>query len=168
MRRLFVFIALSSFLFYTLMQSERPPSPTPVLAEKKPAIQAKQETPAPPPPKEAPKPTYSPIGGCEQYRSELAKYPGWDVRTMLAIMQAESSCRSDATGDGHIKYIQNGREYGYSVSLLQVRILPGREACDSHDPIVNIQCAHGIWKGQGYRAWSVYSNQKYLRHLTSY
>lgn len=84
---------------------------------------------------------------------------------MLAIMQAESSCNPNATGDRTLTFQQNGRTYGYSVSLLQVRILPGREHCDSHDPATNIACAYQIWRGQGYRAWSVYTNGKYRRYL---
>nr|DAX17381.1 MAG TPA: lysozyme [Caudoviricetes sp.] len=84
---------------------------------------------------------------------------------MLAIMQAESGCNPAATGDKSLTFQHNGRTYGYSVSLLQVRILPGREHCDSHDPTTNISCAYQIWKKQGYEAWSVYTNGKYLRYL---
>ena len=83
---------------------------------------------------------------------------------MLAIMQAESSCNPNETGDKSLTFQQNGRTYGYSVSLLQVRILPGREHCDSHDPATNIACAYRIWKGQGYEAWTVYTNGKYRRY----
>lgn len=84
---------------------------------------------------------------------------------MKAIMQAESSCNENATGDTSLTFTQNGRTYGYSVSLFQVRILPGREHCDSHDPATNIACAYHVWRGQGYKAWSVYTNGRYLRFL---
>jgi len=84
---------------------------------------------------------------------------------MTAIAQAESGCRYDATGDGHLTYQIDGRTYGYSVSVLQVRILPGREGCDAHDIKVNVECAHRIWKGQGYGAWSVYNSGKYRQWL---
>ena len=76
---------------------------------------------------------------------------------MKAIMQAESSCNENTTGDTSLTFTQNGRTYGYSVSLFQVRILPGRE--------VNIDCAYHVWKSQGYKAWSVYTNGRYLRFL---
>ena len=102
-------------------------------------------------------------GGCERFRPLVQKYD-WDVNTMLAIMQAESSCNPNETGDKSLTFQQNGRTYGYSVSLLQVRILPGREHCDSHDPATNIACAYRIWKGQGYEAWTVYTNGKYRRY----
>lgn len=91
---------------------------------------------------------------------------------MMAIMRSESTnpitgeqCRPTITGDTHLTFQQNGRTYGYSVSLLQVRILPGREHCDSYDPATNIACAYQIWRGQGYKAWSDYTNGKYLKYL---
>lgn len=104
------------------------------------------------------------VGGCDRFQPLLEKYD-WDVRIMKAIMQAESSCNENATGDTSLTFTQNGRTYGYSVSLFQVRILPGREKCDSHNPEVNIDCAYHVWKSQGYKAWSVYTNGRYLRFL---
>ena len=103
-------------------------------------------------------------GGCERFQPLLEKYD-WDVRIMKAIMQAESYCNENATGDTSLTFTQNGRTYGYSVSLFQVRILPGREACDSRNPEINIDCAYHVWKSQGYKAWSVYTNKRYLRFL---
>ena len=102
--------------------------------------------------------------GCEAFRRLVAQYD-WDVRTMLAIMRAESGCDPNVTGDTSLTFTQNGRTYGYSVSLFQVRVLPGREACDSHDPATNISCAYRVWKSQGYKAWSVYTNGKYAKFL---
>jgi len=84
---------------------------------------------------------------------------------MVAIAQAESHCRIDATGDTSLIYEQNGRTYGYSVSVFQVRILPGREKCDSHDLATNVSCAYRIYKSQGLIAWSVYLNNKYKEFL---
>ena len=104
------------------------------------------------------------VGGCERFQPLLEKYD-WDVRIMKAIMRAESGCDPNVTGDTSLTFTQNGRTYGYSVSLFQVRILPGREHCDSHDPATNIACAYHVWRGQGYKAWSVYTNGKYLKYL---
>ena len=84
---------------------------------------------------------------------------------MTAIAEAESHCRVTATGDTSLTYKQNGRVYGYSVSAFQVRILPGREHCDRHDLATNVACAHAIWRSQGYKAWSVYTNGKYKEYL---
>lgn len=104
------------------------------------------------------------VGGCERFQPLLEKYD-WDVRTMLAIMRAESGCDPNVTGDTSLTFTRNGRIYGYSVSLFQVRVLPGREACDNHDPATNISCAYRVWKSQGYKAWSVYTSGKYLKYL---
>lgn len=103
-------------------------------------------------------------GGCEKFRPLVQQYD-WDDNVMMAIMRAESSCNPDATGDTTLTFQRYGRVYGYSVSLLQVRILPGREHCDSHDPATNIACAYRVWQSQGYGAWSVYTNGSYSRFM---
>lgn len=114
------------------------------------------------------------LTGCEAVRAEVSKYPGWDANIMTAISQSESStgwgsnripCDVNATGDKKITYTRNGRTYGYSLSVLQVRILEGREHCDVHDLAVNVRCAYEIYKNQGYKAWSDYKNGKYRRYL---
>lgn len=102
--------------------------------------------------------------GCEQYRGILAQYD-WDVDLMMAIMQAESSCNPEAVGDKTLTFQKNGRTYGYSKSLLQIRQLPGREHCDTFDPDIIVKCGYDIWKSQGYNAWSVYSNGMYKKFL---
>lgn len=101
---------------------------------------------------------------CEQLEQELQKYD-WDSSLMLAIAKAESSCRANAVGDTSIKYVQDGREYGYSVGLFQIRILPGREHCDTFDIATNVKCAYDIYRGQGLRAWSVFLNGRYRDYL---
>lgn len=89
----------------------------------------------------------------------------WDHRVMMAIAMAESHCNPQAVGDTTLTFMTNGRLYGYSVGMFQVRILPGREACDSHDAETNVRCAYGIYRRQGLSAWSVYNNGKYLSFL---
>jgi len=84
---------------------------------------------------------------------------------MTAISQAESGCDPSKTGDTTLEYLLNGRTYGYSLGALQVRMLPGREGCDTHDLATNIKCAYQIWLGQGYGAWSTYNDGKYLKFL---
>lgn len=81
---------------------------------------------------------------------------------MVAISKAESNCREDAVGDTTLTFAKNGRTYGYSIGPLQVRILPGREWCETGDYYA---CAHSIWQAQGYKAWSVYTNKRYLTFL---
>lgn len=88
----------------------------------------------------------------------------WDRHTMHAIAMAESGCVPQ-TGDTRLTFIASGRTYGYSLGVLQVRILPGREHCDTQDPALIMQCAYGVYKGQGFGAWSMYNNGRYLRYL---
>lgn len=104
------------------------------------------------------------VSDCEQMQLELQKYD-WDVALMTAIAKAESSCRANAVGDKSLTYFVNGREYGYSVGFFQIRILEGREHCDTFDIAANVACAYSIYKGQGLRAWSVYTNGMYAKYL---
>ena len=89
----------------------------------------------------------------------------WDVNTMLAIAKAESGHRKDAVGDQTLTYQNNGRTYGYSVGMFQIRILEGREDCDTFDIPTNVSCAYRIYKGQGLSAWSVVLNGSYRQFL---
>lgn len=95
-------------------------------------------------------------------RKEVSRWNDWDTDTMVAIAKAESHCRADAVGDTTITFENNGRTYGYSIGTLQVRILPGREWCETGD---YYECAHAIWTRQGYNAWSVYQNMRYLEYI---
>ena len=99
---------------------------------------------------------------CEEVRKNLSRWSDWDINLMVAISKAESNCNMDRVGDTNLTYQQNGRTYGYSIGTLQVRILPGREWCETGD---YYECAHQIFLGQGYRAWSVYKNGRYLKYL---
>ena len=103
--------------------------------------------------------------GCDAVRSAVKRYSDWSADTMVAIARAESNCRMSATGDLRLQYKQNGRTYGYSIGAFQIRILPGREACDSRDLATNVECAHNIYRNQGLRAWTAYSNGNYERYI---
>lgn len=96
--------------------------------------------------------------------AEVSKYD-WDTKIMLAIAKAESNWRKDAVGDTDLTYRKNGRVYGYSVGVFQIRVLEGREACDTFDIATNVSCAYRVYRSQGLRAWSVYTNGKYTRYL---
>ena len=84
----------------------------------------------------------------------------------MAVVKAESNCRQEALGDTSLVYMQNGREYGYSKGVFQIRILPGREQCDSYDLVTNVSCAYKIYSYRGnFTPWSVYKNGRYLDYL---
>lgn len=99
--------------------------------------------------------------GCGEYRSEISKYD-WDVNLMMAIMKAESGCRTNAVGDDYpIRGV-----HAVSCGLFQVRSIGTRPSCSAlKDPATNIAWAYRIYQGQGLTAWSVYSNGKYKIHL---
>lgn len=92
----------------------------------------------------------------------MGRWSDWDNSLMVAIAQAESNCRADALGDTNITFSYNGRTYGYSIGPLQLRVLPGREWCETGD---YYECAHTIWLQQGYKAWSVFTNGRYREYL---
>lgn len=128
------------------------------------------QTADPAPTVQAVKPPDIPLTDCQLVRQAASKYSDWNADIITAIAQEEGyyqgiHCNRNAQGDGHLTYQQNGRTYGYSVSALQVRILPGREACDSYDINVNVDCAHAIWLNQGYNAWTEYRNGDYAKWL---
>ena len=103
------------------------------------------------------------LTGCDYVRAQVSQWDDWDVDTMVAISQGESNCSMERVGDTHLTWEQDGREYGYSVGALQVRILPGREHCEASENYW--QCAHNIWLGQSYQAWTCYWNGDYLKYL---
>lgn len=103
---------------------------------------------------------------CDAYDTLLARHFGDNIRIAKAVMQAESGCRSDAVGDGHITYVQNGVTYGMSCGLYQIRILPGRPSCEQlKNPGENIAYAGQLFAKSGWYPWSAYKNGAYLKHL---
>lgn len=95
----------------------------------------------------------------------MSKYD-WDIETAMAVAKAESNCYQEALGDTSLVYMQNGREYGYSKGVFQIRILPGRENCDTYDLVTNVSCAYKIYSYRGnFTPWSAYNNGSYLKFL---
>ena len=102
------------------------------------------------------------IENCDEAITEIKKYD-WDTEIATAIMKAESKCDADAKGDLELVFSEKGREYGYSVGLFQIRILPGREECDTFEIAKNVSCAYEVYRenNNSWSAWSMYENQKY-------
>ena len=120
-----------------------------------------------------PKPT---TADCTQVEQEIAKYD-WDRDLALAVAKAESSCEPEAKGDTDIVFDNcspdfvegsaeceaSHRQYGYSVGVFQIRILPGREHCDTFDVATNVACAYEVYleDGRSFEPWSGYTSGKY-------
>ena len=100
--------------------------------------------------------------GCDDFLDIVEKY-NWDTRIALAIMEAESHCKTDAVGDTWVI----GGVYAPSCGLMQVRtISEWRGTCDElKEPEFNINKAYTIYTQQGWHAWSMYNNGKYKQYL---
>jgi hypothetical protein len=99
------------------------------------------------------------IPECNQYRHLVEKYD-WDTELVMKIMELESSCNTNAVGDGHLTF-ENGTK-GMSCGLMQVRVLEGRPDCETlKNPETNLEWAYKIFKErENYTAWSVLKKAK--------
>jgi len=106
------------------------------------------------------------MNDCDKIISEIEKYD-WDTKVATAVMKAETKCDINAKGDTDLVFEENGRQYGYSVGAFQVRILPGREECDTYDLETNVRCSYNIYiaAGREFTDWSMFLNGKYREFL---
>ena len=106
------------------------------------------------------------MNDCDKIVAEIEKYD-WDKKLATAVMKAESKCDTNAKGDTDLVFSENGREYGYSVGAFQVRILPGREECDTFDLKKNVSCAYNIYveAEREFTDWTMFKNGKYKEFL---
>lgn len=96
-------------------------------------------------------------------------WPKEDEATMLAILTAESGLRCNAEGDGHLTYQKDGRTYGASYGLGQIRYLPGRPTPDKLlDCKFNLAYVYQMEQKQEKQPWSAYTNKSYLKYLAEY
>ena len=92
----------------------------------------------------------------EEWDALLQKHFGEEWRQAKKVMLCESGGRESAHGDRHLTYWQNGREYGSSAGLFQIRDLPGRpEQGWLMQGENNITYAAGMYRRQGHwGAWT--------------
>lgn len=106
------------------------------------------------------------LENCDEVKAEVWKYD-WDKEMALAVAKAESKCNTNAKGDMDLVFNENGREYGYSVGAFQIRILPGREDCDTYDLGTNVQCAYKLYidAGRTFTDWTMFLNGNYKNYM---
>lgn len=122
------------------------------LDKPKPAPEVKADVPAAPAQAHAPVSVTAGSGSCD-----IAYSFPWDGRLARAICMAESGNNPGAVGD-----IASGIP---SCGLMQIRTLPGRPSCDQlKDGYFNMQYAYNMYKSQGWRPWSAYTNGAYARY----
>lgn len=120
-----------------------------------------------PAPEPAPAAPQRPVG-CENYRALVSQY-NWDVRTMMAVMQAENqACDPNrnnlSAGETHYGMDGNVICVG-SYGLMQMGCLHFTDNQDGNDPATNIAVGYEIWKKQGYNAWTMYRNGEYKKFM---
>ena len=96
-------------------------------------------------------------GGCERFRPIVERY-NWNVQIAMAIMRAESSCNpsayngtlnSDGTNDAGLFQINSVHD------ATSARL----------DPETNVRLAYKVYVSQGWSAWSVFNNKRYMAFL---
>lgn len=106
------------------------------------------------------------LKNCDEAIEEIEKYD-WDTGIATAIMKAESKCDPNSKGDLNLVFKEKDREYGYSVGLFQIRILPGREDCDTFEIQKNVACAYDLYKANNdtWTDWSMFNDGKYKDYM---
>lgn len=97
--------------------------------------------------------------GCEAYRSLVSQYD-WDVHIALAVMEAESSCRADATNSNTNGSVDRGL---FQVNSVHSDMVPSLGQL--FDPATNVATAYRIYTGSGWRAWNAFTAGRYLQFL---
>lgn len=96
------------------------------------------------------------LAGCELAN----KYP-WNTKIAYAICMAESG------GNAHADNIGLNSDGSNDKGLYQINSIHVASGLitdqDRFDPVKNVDAAYTIYKGSGWRAWSTFSNGRYLR-----
>ena len=105
---------------------------------------------------------------------EIAKYSDWDRNIIQAIAQAENrNCdpleHNMATSETHRRADGSVICVG-SYGILQVGCLHYTSDDDPDDLSTNVRIAHRLWKhrqtwGNGYEAWTMFTNGTYQQFL---
>lgn len=123
--------------------------PTTTTQQESVAEQSQPQATVVPAPAVPPAPSYP--KGCENYVALVQKYD-WNTTVAINVMRAESGCNPSAVGDTRPI---NGL-LAPSCGLFQVRTLKGRPSCEElKNPAVNVEWAYRLFKGGGWRHWSV-------------
>ena len=109
------------------------------------------------------------LSGCDLVRQEASKYSDWDINIMVAISHAESGCVADndntSSAETHRDYYGNAICVG-SYGAMQIGCVHYQQDPQALDNLeLNISVAHSVWLKQGYSAWTMYNNGKYLKFL---
>lgn len=102
------------------------------------------------------------MGGCVRFQPLVAKYH-WDVRTALAVMQAESGCNPNADNSG---LNSDGTNDKGLMQINSIHVTSGLISDTARfDPEANVKAAYAIYRGSGWSAWSSYNAGKHIKYL---
>lgn len=151
-----------------------------VLADAKASQQKPVESDKPkevekPPEIKQPEPEVQPsvLTNCEKLELELRKYD-WDVRVIFAIARAENGTCDPARHNETSTETHKDRNGNVicvgSYGALQVGCLHYMPDEDRSDLATNVKVAYRLWSnrqkwGNGYEAWTMYTNGRYLKNL---
>ena len=112
----------------------------------------------------------SPLGKVQQGKNTpeglITRYFGNDAPMAIAIAKCESSLDYKRIGDQDKQYYKNGRLYGKSCGLFQIRLFPNRPDCDYLlDTENNVKYAKQLFNKKGWQPWSCYTNGNYKKFL---
>jgi len=102
-----------------------------------------------------------------EIEKKVCKLWGNECKIAIAVMKAESQGDPTRIGDKHLTFEQNGRVYGASYGLFQLRDLPGRfeNPNEMLDEDKNIQYAFKMYQKSNWQPWSAWKNKTYLKYL---
>lgn len=89
-----------------------------------------------------------------------------DPDTAVAVAMAESGMNPETVGDRHLTFVRDGKTYGMSCGIMQIRNLPGRPDCESmKDPVKNVEYARSLYERSGWKPWGAYTNGSFKKYL---
>ncbi len=98
-------------------------------------------------------------------RELVKKYFGND-KTAVAVMMCESMGDPDRIGDLDKTYWKNGKIYGDSIGLFQIRTFEGRPDREQlKDPEFNVKYAKELYEKSNWQPWSCWNNKRYKLFL---
>lgn len=89
-----------------------------------------------------------------------------EAKIAIAVAKAESHLNPESIGDKHLKFFKDGKEYGASYGIFQIRHLEGRpDPSKLLDSEFNVKYAYELYCKSGFSPWSTYKSGKYLAYI---
>ncbi|MDI6777575.1 MAG: hypothetical protein QMD77_00100 [Patescibacteria group bacterium] len=91
-----------------------------------------------------------------------------EAKIAIAVAKSESHLNPKSIGDQHLKFYKDGKEYGASYGVFQIRHLEGRpDPSQLLDPEFNVKYAYELYQKSGFYPWSQFKNGNYKKYIAS-